>query len=102
MQIPSRFEVKTLMEEYHDPCVSLFQPVEHVGPETRQNPLRLRNQLREVEKQLDQNPHFATRKVELLKPLLNLLNDEDFWLESGQGLAIFRNLEQLHFYLSST
>lgn len=98
MQIPSRFEVKMLMEEYHDPCISLFLPIEHVGPETQQNTLRLRKQLREAEKQLGQNPCFSTKKAELLKPLLNLLDEEEFWLEKGQGVALFRNLERFSCY----
>ncbi|GCE30114.1 hypothetical protein KDA_55980 [Dictyobacter alpinus] len=98
MQIPSRFEVKTLMEEYHDPCISLFMPIEHVGPEVQQNPVRLRNQLRAIETQLEQQPQFSLKRTELLKPLFNLIDDEAFWLEKGQGMAIFRNLEQLHFY----
>ncbi|GHO88448.1 baeRF7 domain-containing protein [Dictyobacter formicarum] len=98
MQIPSRFEVKTLMEEHYDPCISLFLPIEQVGPETQQNPIRLRNQLREIEKQLEQNVHVSAMKDALLKPLLKLLDDKEFWQEPGQGLAIFRNLEQFHCY----
>ncbi|GLV53498.1 hypothetical protein KDH_03510 [Dictyobacter sp. S3.2.2.5] len=98
MQIPSRFEVKTLMEEHYDPCISLFMPVEQVGPETQQNPVRLRNQLREIEKQLEQHTQFASIKDELLKPLSKLPDDHEFWLEPGQGMAIFRSLEQFHCY----
>lgn len=98
MQIPSRFEVKTLMEEHYDPCISLFLPVERVGPETQQNPVRLRNQLRELENQLEQNANFSAMKDELLKPLLKLPDDNEFWLEPGEGLAIFRSLEQFHCY----
>lgn len=98
MQIPSRFEIKTLMEEYHDPCISLFQPIERVGPETQQNPVRLRNLIRDIENQLEQNPLFATKKAELLEPLQKLPDDEEFWLEEGQGLALFRNLEQFRCY----
>lgn len=98
MQIPSRCEIKTLMEEYHDPCLSLFLPIEQVGPETQQNPLRLRNLLREVARQVGQEPRFASKKAELLEPLQKLPDDETFWLEEGQGLAIFRNLEQMRCY----
>ncbi|GCE24428.1 baeRF7 domain-containing protein [Dictyobacter kobayashii] len=98
MQIPSRFEMKTLMEEHYDPCISLFLPIEQVGPEAQQNPIRLRNQLREIERQLKQNAGFATKKDELLQPLLNLPDDESLWQEKCQGLAIFRNLEQFHCY----
>lgn len=98
MQIPSRCDIKTLMQEYHDPCISLFLPIERVGPETQQNPVRLRNQLREVERQLEQHPSFSTKKAELLEPLQKLPDDEAFWLEEGKGLALFRNLEQFHSY----
>lgn len=98
MQIPTRFEIKTLMDEYHDPCLSLFLPVERVGPETQQNTVRLRNQLREVEKQIEGNPDLASKKEELLQPLLKLPDNEEFWLEEGWGLALFRNLEQFRVY----
>ncbi|GCE15652.1 baeRF3 domain-containing protein [Tengunoibacter tsumagoiensis] len=97
MQIPSKYEVKTLMEEYHDPCISLFLPIERVGQETQQNPVRLRNSLREIEHQVGQNPRFSTKLTELLEPLQALPDDETFWQE-GQGLAIFRNLEQFRCY----
>lgn len=98
MQIPSKFEVKTLMEEYYDPCISLYLPIERVGPETQQNPVRLRNYLREIEHQVERDPRFSTKQAELLEPLQKLPDDEEFWLDEGQGLALFRNLELFRCY----
>ena len=98
MQIPSKFEVKTLAEEYHGPCLSLFLPIERIGRETQQNPVRLRHLLREVEQQLEQNPQFASKQTELLEPFQKLPDDEAFWLEEGKGLALFRNLELFRSY----
>lgn len=98
MQIPSKFEVKALMEEYYDPCLSLFLPIERIGAETQQNPIRLRNQLREIERQIARDPRFATRSAELLKPLQHLPEEEEFWREEGQGLALFRNRELFRCY----
>lgn len=98
MQIPSKFEVKILMEEYYDPCISIFLPIERFSPEAQHNPVRLRNLLRKVKQQIDQNPCFATKQAELLDPLQKLLDDEEFWREKGQGLALFRNLEVFRCY----
>jgi hypothetical protein len=98
MRIPSRFEIKTLMQDTHDPCVSLFLPIERVGPSVRQNALRLRNLLRDLTRQLERYPRFSSRKAELLAPLLTLPDDEEFWIGEGQGLALFRNLEQIRCY----
>src|SRR5579883_3003845 len=98
MQIPSKFEVKTLAEEYHGSCLSLFLPIERIGRETQQNPVRLRHLLREVEQQLEQNPQFASKQTELLEPFQKLPDDEAFWLEEGRGLALFHNLELFRSY----
>lgn len=98
MYIPSKLEIKHLMEEYHSPCISLFLPIERFGPETQQNPVRLRNHLREIERQVEQDPRFATKQAELLEPLQRLLDDKEFWREEGQGLALFRNLEVFRCY----
>lgn len=98
MQIPSTCEVKTLMEEYREPCLSVFLPIERVGSETQLNPLRLRNLLREMETQVGQDPRFSTKQAELLEPLQRLPDEEEFWLEEGRGLALFRNLELFRCY----
>lgn len=98
MRIPSRFEIKTLMQDSYDPCLSLFLPVARVGSSSEQNAPRLRNLLRTLARQLEQHPRFSSRKAELLAPLQELPGNEEFWMGEGQGLALFRNLEQLRCY----
>lgn len=98
MHIPSRFEIKTLMQDCHDPCLSVFLPVERVGPLVEQNALRLRNLLRDLAWQLERHPRFSSKKAELLEPLQALPADEEFWIGEGEGLALFRNLERIRCY----
>jgi hypothetical protein len=94
MQIPSKFEVKTLAEEYHGPCLSLFLPIERIGRETQQNPVRLRHLLREIEQQLEQNPQFASKQTELLEPFQKLPDDEAFWLSRRQTSSPHQRLSR--------
>lgn len=52
MQPLSIDEIKTLVENTQSPCVSLYMPTQKAGPETRQNPIRFKNLIREAEERL--------------------------------------------------
>jgi hypothetical protein len=70
------------------PHVSLFMPTARVGAEIQQGPIRFKNLISEVESQLKQE----MRKPEiesLLNPVLERLQDDDFWQHQSDGLAFF-------------
>ncbi|HCJ35479.1 MAG TPA: hypothetical protein DHV65_14440 [Ktedonobacter sp.] len=98
MNIPSRDALKTLVEQQQGPCISLFLPTHRSAMGTQQDLLRLKNQIREVENSLLLSKYHPAEKENLLKPLRALLEDEQFWLHPGDGLAIFRSPEVFHFH----
>ena len=71
-------------------CVSLFLPTHSAGPETQQDPIRLKNLLRDAEEAL-QSQHGVPRRdtAELLGPAAALVDDRGFWQHQSQGLALY-------------
>ncbi len=98
MNIPSRSELRTLMEQQKGPCLSMFLPMHRAGVETQQDPLRLRNLIREAENRLLLEDLRSAQVEHLLQPIQALLEDEQFWLHPGDGLALFRSPGVFHTY----
>ena len=78
MTIFSLDELKNLVQNPEYPCVSLYLPMEKLGGDTRQNPIRFKNLIREAETRLDETGLRHTETVNLLKPAMELDNT-DFW-----------------------
>lgn len=97
MDTLSRDDLKTLLEETDQTCVSLFLPMERAGKETRQNAIRLKNALRDTEERL-QNQLDAEDIRAFLKPLEELVDDSKFLQYQSDGLALFRSQNALHTY----
>lgn len=69
------------------PCMSLYQPTHRHHPDSRQDPIRYRNLLREMESSLTEK--YPTREVRtLLEKCQALESDEQFWNHRTDGLAI--------------
>lgn len=86
----SREDLDRLLKESGFPLASIFMPAEPRGRETRQNPVMLKNLLRECERKLQQHNDEERDK---LKPALEavhfLVDDNDFWQHQSNGLALF-------------
>ena len=90
-------ELTTLTTASNSTCISIYAPMERLGAETQQNPIRFKNLVRQaVEKLLvlGVNEHDAK---ELLQPIYELDND-DFWQHQSDGLAIFLSPNQFRYY----
>lgn len=98
MNTLSKSELRTLMERQSGPCISLFLPTHRAGPEGQQDPVRLRQQIREVENLLLLSKNGTTQTESLLRPLRALLGDQQFWLHPSDGLAIFRSFDVFRTY----
>ena len=99
MNILSHSELKALMEQQSDPCISIFLPTHHKsGPEIQQDPIRFRNQLREAEYLLFARDIESTQVEALLQPVQLLLTDMQLWQHPNAGLAILRSSDALYFY----
>ncbi len=71
------------MRTQAEPCVSIFMRTERTGREIQQNPIRLKNLVKEAEDRLHQ---LGVRSSEsLLKPVTELIDDGAFWRRQGDG-----------------
>lgn len=69
------------------PCLSLYQPTHRHHPDNRQDPIRFRNLMKEMETSLRQEyPAAETRQ--LLEPFEALAHDSRFWDHTLDGLAV--------------
>jgi hypothetical protein len=68
-------------------CISLYLPA-HTGAESRQNPVRFKNLLREAEDRLAEREVGKPTAQDLLAPARRLLQDTAFWSERAHGLAV--------------
>ncbi|MBE9079011.1 hypothetical protein IQ241_17195 [Romeria aff. gracilis LEGE 07310] len=89
MPIFSKNDLQKLMNVQADRCLSIYMPTQVAGPETRQNPIRFKNQLSRAEQLLMQEGLSEEETAEFLKPIVRLEEDYAFWQHQGQGLALF-------------
>lgn len=69
------------------PCLSLYQPTHRRPPERRQDPIRFRNLVKELEASLRQE-YPAVEAQLLMKPFEALARDDRFWEKTLDGLAV--------------
>lgn len=87
MDIFDRPDLENLLKTQGQPCVSIFLPTERAGREVKQNPIRLKNLLREAEQRLST---LGVRSADsITKPAHDLISDGSFWRHQGDGLALF-------------
>jgi len=82
-------DVERLSEGKVQWSASIFLPTHRTGTEMQQDPIRLKNLLREAENQL---PAAGLRRPDvssLLGPAEALFADSDFWQHQSDGLAVF-------------
>ena len=88
MNIISREELRILVESKAEPAVSLYMPARRTGG-TEQDPIRLKNLLKDAEGQLLQTGLPAAKARHIVEPAQRLLSDTHFWLHQGDALAVF-------------
>ena len=89
MRLLTRQELRTLVEQRGEACVSIYMPTHRAGAEIQQDPIRLKNLLREAEETLVTRGLRSPEAGELLEPAQKLLDDYEFWQHQSDGLAIF-------------
>jgi hypothetical protein len=95
----SRRDLKELIEQQSEICLSMFVPTHRqAGPEMQQDPLQLRNQLREAEQLLLTRPLESMSIAEFLAPIEALLKQQALWQHPEEGLALFRSPEAFRCY----
>jgi hypothetical protein len=79
MDLLSKSNLERLAEVPGGPCVSIFMPAHRAWPETRQDPIRLKNLLVEARERLLERGLPSTETDGILQPAEDLLSDGLFW-----------------------
>lgn len=95
----SRQELINLSQVRGAPAISIYTTTHMAGRDTRENPIRFKNQLNEVSEQLAAKGYKPGKLNDLLGPLQTLLNDYRFWQHQRNGLAVFFVEGTLYKYL---
>ena len=91
-------ELRSVLTESQAPAVSIFLPTHRAGQEMRQDPIRLKNLLKQAEEQLIKEGTRPSEARTLLGPVSNLIDDDPFWQHNGDGLALFRSPDVFRTY----
>ncbi len=89
MTAPTWDDVRELIVPRDTPCVSIFMPTHRSGRDTGQDPLRLKNLLKQAEDELRALGLRTPDAQEVLAPARDLLGEQPFWRHREDGLAVF-------------
>jgi len=89
MDLLSREELRTLIKKPGGQCVSIYIPTHRTSPETKQDPIRFKNLLRQAEEELKKGGLRPSDAKTFLKPARALLKNGFFWQYQSDGLAAF-------------
>ena len=98
MDILRRNDLKDLIEETGRFCVSAYVPTHRGGRDIREDPIRLKNRLKEAEDQLEQRGLNQREIEQLLKPAQDLWRNDLFWERQSDGLAVFVRDGSMRYY----
>lgn len=98
MDLLNREHLRALAETQADPCASFYMPTFRFESEQEQNPIRLKNLLKEARQQLKASEHRQDEIDGLLQPVQDILDDAGFWRDLSDGLAIFVTPDAVEMY----
>ena len=99
MNVLTRNNLNLLMAVHKGPCVSVFMPMHRSGPETQQDPIRLKNLIREAEERLITRGIPAPEARELLESAQKLLQGDLFHQHQSDGLGVFLSPDVCRTYM---
>lgn len=84
-------DVLRLSQYHHNSCITIYIPTHRLGAATLkgEDALALKNQLKEIRNKLSGQGMNARQIEKLVGPVLNLIDDADFWRHQTEGLAVF-------------
>jgi hypothetical protein len=89
MHAPSWDDVRELLASTGEARVTISLPTHRGGRETEQDPVRLKNLLRDAEEELGRLGLRGPDAAAVLEPGYRLIDDPGFWRERHDGLALF-------------
>jgi len=87
-ELISRSHFEFLSQEHHQACVSIYLPAHRAVPESKQDPIRLKDLVRQAEFGLKDIGLRPDKAREILAPARELIQRDSFW-GGADGLAIF-------------
>lgn len=88
-EILPRPDLQMLLDHRAEWCVSIYMGTHRAGPEIEQDPIRLKNLLKEAEERLVELGMRRTKANDLLQPASERVANTEFWQYQGDGLALF-------------
>lgn len=86
-----------IIYETEGPFISLYQPTHRHRPENKQDVIRFKNLVQDIENSLKQK--YPKKEIaSLMKPFNALLEDKMFWNHTNDGLAILASYNQCIVY----
>jgi hypothetical protein len=76
-----------LLADQPGPCCSLYQPTHRRHPDNKQDPIRYRNLVEQLERSLSERPEQDGSHA-ILARFRELENDHEFWNHRTEGLAV--------------
>jgi hypothetical protein len=98
MDIISKEKLLQLIESRQGKAISIYMPAFQAEPEARQNPIRLKNLFNEAKALLMGSGMDSNDIQHFTKPLADLLENESFWQDKDEGLALFLDANELRIY----
>lgn len=98
MDLITMEKLKEILAISSDWCVSVYMPTHRMGREMEQDPIRLKNLLKDVENRLLAKGLRLPDVREGLEKPLQLLQDGPFWQHQSDGLALFFTKEYFCFF----
>jgi hypothetical protein len=98
MNLLTREDLKVLLKRPKGLCVSIYIPTYRTGKEAQQNSIRFKNLLKEAENHLQAAGIHASEVQKMLEPGQKLLQDELFWSNQSDGLAVFISPDTFRHY----
>jgi len=89
VDVLSRDDLELLVRQPRSSCASLYMPTHRSGPETQQDPIRLKNLIRQAEQRFVGTGTRRRDANEILHSVRELIEDEAFWRHQSDGLALF-------------
>jgi hypothetical protein len=98
MDIFTRKDLKILIEKRDSACVSIYMPTFRNQPEARQNPIRYKNLLKQMEERLVAGGMRKSHARDFSKPAKGLTKDTLFWQYQSDGFAAFLDSQGVRYY----
>lgn len=90
--------LRSLTAPQERPCLSIYMPGVKAGDETRQNPIRFKNLLRQAEELMVEGGYRAADVRSFLEPAKDMVANEAFWQHLSEGFVVFLSTHQIRHY----